>query len=233
MSVRVGSQRATQAVHAAGWAGLMVWCTTLPPPYIRSSVLTHGGAACTPCPAVNDPQLQPRLEPRPADDAQFLQGIFESIARIEAQAYRLLAEKGATPVSKVYTAGMGGWEILQVQTREQGKPGLLGLKGRVLCHKPAACSAVRSPAICPCAHPRMRPLGCRWRRQEPGVDVHPAAGAGCAGDALRAGRGSVRCGNPGAAGGAAGQLPSAGSCSVEMRHAAQRRRYSSLNQSEA
>lgn len=60
------------------------------------------------CPAVNDPQLQPRLEPRPADDAQFLQGVFESIARIEAQAYRLLAEKGASPVRKVYTAGMRG-----------------------------------------------------------------------------------------------------------------------------
>ena len=54
---------------------------------------------------VNDPSLQPRLEPRPADDAVFLQGILESISRIEAQAYRLLAEQGATPVSKVYTAG--------------------------------------------------------------------------------------------------------------------------------
>ncbi|PRW56955.1 Six-hairpin glycosidase [Chlorella sorokiniana] len=73
---------------------------------------------------VNDPQLQPRLEPRPADDAQFLQGIFESIARIEAQAYRLLADKGATPVSKVYTAGGGAknpvWTA--IRQRELGVP---------------------------------------------------------------------------------------------------------------
>lgn len=34
-----------------------------------------------------------------------LQGILESIARIEAQAYRLLAEQGATPVTRVLTAG--------------------------------------------------------------------------------------------------------------------------------
>lgn len=39
----------------------------------------------------------------------FLQGMLEGIARIEVQAYRLLAEKGATPVRKVYTAG--GWGL--------------------------------------------------------------------------------------------------------------------------
>lgn len=33
------------------------------------------------------------------------QGILEGIADIEARAYRLLAEKGATPVKAVYTAG--------------------------------------------------------------------------------------------------------------------------------
>ena len=34
-----------------------------------------------------------------------MQAILESVARIEAQAYRLLAEQGATPVSRVLTAG--------------------------------------------------------------------------------------------------------------------------------
>ena len=48
---------------------------------------------------VNDPQLSPRLTPRPADDAEFLHGLLESLARIEARGYGLLAELGATPLA--------------------------------------------------------------------------------------------------------------------------------------
>jgi len=44
---------------------------------------------------VCDPQLAPRLTPRPADDVLFFQGMLEGIARIEQRAYRLLAELGA------------------------------------------------------------------------------------------------------------------------------------------
>ncbi len=56
---------------------------------------------------VNDPQLSPRLTPRPADDADFLHGLLESLARIEAHGYSLLADLGATPVRRVETAGGG------------------------------------------------------------------------------------------------------------------------------
>ena len=56
---------------------------------------------------INDPNLPPRLEPRPADSVEFLQGLLESIARIEARGYQLLQELGATPLTKVYTAGGG------------------------------------------------------------------------------------------------------------------------------
>ncbi|GAB4819112.1 hypothetical protein N2152v2_006158 [Parachlorella kessleri] len=56
---------------------------------------------------INDPELQPRMEPQPQEDARFLQGIFEGIAAIEARAYSLLAELGATPVREVFTAGGG------------------------------------------------------------------------------------------------------------------------------
>ena len=56
---------------------------------------------------VNDPELQPRLTPRPADDAAFLYGLLESLARIEAHGYRLLQELGATPLESVLTAGGG------------------------------------------------------------------------------------------------------------------------------
>ncbi len=42
-----------------------------------------------------NPQLPPRLEPRPEDDAVFFQGILEGIAAIERRGYRLLEELGA------------------------------------------------------------------------------------------------------------------------------------------
>jgi len=56
---------------------------------------------------VNDPAFPPRLEPRPADDRLFFQGILEGIAAIEAQAYAKLAELGATPLASIRTAGGG------------------------------------------------------------------------------------------------------------------------------
>ena len=56
---------------------------------------------------INDPNLSPRLEPRPTDSVEFLHGLLESIARIEARGYQLLQEFGATALTKVYTAGGG------------------------------------------------------------------------------------------------------------------------------
>ena len=56
---------------------------------------------------INDPELEPRLAPRPQDDALFLLGLLEGIARIEARGYRLLQELGATPLESVLTAGGG------------------------------------------------------------------------------------------------------------------------------
>lgn len=56
---------------------------------------------------VNDPELEPALAPRPADDAVFLQGMLEGMAAVEAVAYAKLAELGATPVAEVVTAGGG------------------------------------------------------------------------------------------------------------------------------
>ncbi len=110
-----------------------------------------------PCPGercpINDPQLQPRLEPRPADDAVFLQGMLEGIARIEAQTYQLLAQLGATPVSKVYTAGGGArnpaWQAIRqrqlgvavvrsVQAEAAFGSALLGRQGYQLAHPSAA-----------------------------------------------------------------------------------------------
>ena len=67
----------------------------------------------------NDPNLQPRTAPRPASDALFLQGLFEGIAAIEAQAYRRLQELGGQPIRRVLTVGGGAanpaWTRLRAQ----------------------------------------------------------------------------------------------------------------------
>lgn len=56
---------------------------------------------------VNDPTFQPRLDPRPADDRVFFQGLLEGIAAIEAKAYAKLGELGATPLASIRSSGGG------------------------------------------------------------------------------------------------------------------------------
>ena len=67
----------------------------------------------------NDPALPPRLAPRPADDALFLQGLLEGIARIEAEGYCALAELGAPVLRSVRTTGGGArnavWTALRAR----------------------------------------------------------------------------------------------------------------------
>jgi sugar (pentulose or hexulose) kinase len=64
---------------------------------------------------IQDPNLAPCLEPQPGGGqgpvgdhrTAFLHGILESMARIEAQGYRLLTQFGAGELHRVYTAGGG------------------------------------------------------------------------------------------------------------------------------
>ena len=56
---------------------------------------------------LNDPELKPRLEPRPDDELTFFQGMLEGIARIEHAGYQALEQLGAPAVHKIYTAGGG------------------------------------------------------------------------------------------------------------------------------
>lgn len=56
---------------------------------------------------INDPMLPPRLEPRPRRDKEFLHGMLESMARIEAQGYNLLQQLGSDQLTHIYTAGGG------------------------------------------------------------------------------------------------------------------------------
>ena len=73
---------------------------------------------------INDPDLAPRLAPRPMDDALFLQGLFEGMARIEARGYRLLQELGATLLESVLTAGGGATNPVwtAIRARHLGVP---------------------------------------------------------------------------------------------------------------
>lgn len=56
---------------------------------------------------INDPEFQPRLSPRPDNEATFFQGLLEGIARIEQQAYQLLARLGAPYPTSIRTVGGG------------------------------------------------------------------------------------------------------------------------------
>jgi sugar (pentulose or hexulose) kinase len=56
---------------------------------------------------INDPTLAPRLQPRPANPVDFLHGLLDSMAGIEAQGYHLLTERGASPLLHVYSSGGG------------------------------------------------------------------------------------------------------------------------------
>jgi len=72
---------------------------------------------------INDPALPPRLEPRPAERAEFLHGLLEGLARIETLGYRRLAELGATPLVKVVSSGGGAANPVY----ERIRAGMLGV----------------------------------------------------------------------------------------------------------
>jgi sugar (pentulose or hexulose) kinase len=72
---------------------------------------------------VNDVRLAPRLEPRPANDVEFLHGLLQGLARIEAAGYAKLAELGAPTLKRVVTNGGGAQNTVWKKMRER----LLGI----------------------------------------------------------------------------------------------------------
>ena len=68
---------------------------------------------------INNPNLLPQLEPRPENPIDFLQGLLEGIARIEALGYQKLQALGATPLTQVYTAGGGAKNLIWQRIRER------------------------------------------------------------------------------------------------------------------
>ncbi len=68
---------------------------------------------------INNPDLKPRLQPRPDQPMDFLHGLLESLARIEAQGYQLLQDQGATPATQIYTAGGGAQNLTWQAIRQR------------------------------------------------------------------------------------------------------------------
>ncbi len=71
---------------------------------------------------INDPNLPPRLTPRPDRELDFLHGLLTGIAKIEARGYQLLAALGATPLTAIYTAGGGAKNLTWTKIRQQYLP---------------------------------------------------------------------------------------------------------------
>lgn len=68
---------------------------------------------------VNDPDMPPRLEPRPAEPARFLHGLLEGLANIEARGYEKLAEMGANRLGRVLSCGGGASNPVYSRIRER------------------------------------------------------------------------------------------------------------------
>ncbi|HEY3327579.1 MAG TPA: FGGY-family carbohydrate kinase [Novimethylophilus sp.] len=86
---------------------------------------------------VNAPDMQPRIEPRPSSDAEYLHGLLESLARIEHQGYLLLERLGATPVDELFSAGGGAHNETWRRIRKR----VMGYPMRVAAHTEAAMGA--------------------------------------------------------------------------------------------
>ncbi|MCR4305277.1 MAG: hypothetical protein NUV63_13825 [Gallionella sp.] len=56
---------------------------------------------------VNNAQLEPELQPRPGSDVEFLHGMLQGLARIEAAGYARLAGLGAPRIERVISSGGG------------------------------------------------------------------------------------------------------------------------------
>jgi len=68
---------------------------------------------------INDPQLLPRIEPRPESDRQFLYALLDGIAKIESQGYNLLQKLGAPAPTRIFTTGGGAKNLLWTAIRQR------------------------------------------------------------------------------------------------------------------
>jgi sugar (pentulose or hexulose) kinase len=76
---------------------------------------------------IADPNFEPRMTPRPQDDAMFLKAIFEGIAGVESLAYQRLTALGGPKLGSIRTVGGGAknaaWSA--IRARKLGVPFLV------------------------------------------------------------------------------------------------------------
>jgi len=96
---------------------------------------------------INDPNLQPRLEPRPDDPVKFLHGLLESMARIEARGYQILQELGASPIQQIYTAGGGAQNQVWTKIRDRHLKTLSKTSEQILIQKSVQTEAAYGAAL--------------------------------------------------------------------------------------
>ncbi|PLA74166.1 carbohydrate kinase [Hydrogenovibrio sp. SC-1] len=68
---------------------------------------------------IADAQLQPRLTPRPDNDALFCQAIMEGLVAIEGQCFERLVELGAPKIRQIYSCGGGTKNLIWMQLRQK------------------------------------------------------------------------------------------------------------------
>lgn len=66
---------------------------------------------------VNDPNLSPRLHPRPSNNVDFLHGLLDGIARIEAACYQVIFDHGGMPPDTIFSVGGGSKNAVFTQIR--------------------------------------------------------------------------------------------------------------------
>ncbi|WP_269609621.1 FGGY-family carbohydrate kinase [Prochlorococcus marinus] len=82
---------------------------------------------------VDDPNLQPKLEPRPVSDSLYLHALFEGLAKIEARGWQKLHELGADLPRQIITIGGGAKNITWKKIRERE----IGIPIKI-CNRPPA-----------------------------------------------------------------------------------------------
>jgi sugar (pentulose or hexulose) kinase len=88
---------------------------------------------------VADPALAPRVTPRPDDDATFLHGLLQGVARIEAQGYAVLASHGAPALRRIRSVGGGATNAVWTRMRAR----ILGVPAAPAASESAAVGAAR------------------------------------------------------------------------------------------
>jgi sugar (pentulose or hexulose) kinase len=85
---------------------------------------------------VDDPNLEPVLEPRPISDGRYLQALLEGLTAIEQAGWQRLRAAGAPPLERVITLGGGARNPQWRQLRQQSltvpvlnRPGLSAALG--------------------------------------------------------------------------------------------------------